>query len=689
MKFILTSPFAPAGDQPSAIKQLIAGIKGGVHDQVLLGVTGSGKTFTLANVIEKLQKPALIISHNKTLAAQLYQEFQSFFPTNAVSYFVSYYDYYQPEAYIPQTDTYIDKETQINDEIDKLRLAATTNLLTRNDTIIVASVSCIYNIGSPEEYERWVLPLHPGLSIDRDTLFDRLLDLRYERADYGFTRSTFRVRGDVIDIFPAYQDTAVRLQIDGNTITKLIKLDPITGTAIEKIDLIAIYPAKHYIADPSSQKQVFATIRNDLQKQLVYLKSLGKEFEAHRLEQRVTYDLEMIETMGYVNGIENYSRYFDRRNPGDSPYTLLDFYQRTYGNDWILIIDESHMTIPQIRGMYAGDRSRKETLINYGFRLPAALDNRPMRFDEFLKVQPQTIYVSATPDEWELTRAQGAANSKFEIRNSKQVQTSGVVEQLVRPTGLIDPQIVIRPTEGQIDDLIVEIQKRVAIGQRVLVTTLTKKMAEDLTKFLLEKNTKVQYLHSDVETLARLDVLENLRLGQYDVIVGINLLREGLDLPEVSLVAILDADKQGFLRSSTALIQTMGRAARHINGMVIMYADSQTAAMKKAIGEVGRRRAVQLAYNKKHGITPAGVNKPIRQRVVEEVQDSKKLNIHRHVGSKEKDFDTSEEKLESLTPFDRDKLIKDLTTQMRFFARDLRFEDAARVRDKIQRLKEN
>jgi excinuclease ABC subunit B len=649
-KFKLVSPFAPTGNQPQAIEELLAGLGAGAKEQVLLGVTGSGKTFTIANVVAALQRPTLVISHNKTLAAQLYQEFRDFFPDNAVSYFVSYYDYYMPESYIPATDTYIEKETEINEEIDRLRLATTTNLLTRPDSLVVASVSCIYNIGSPKEYGHFVLELRQGMPIVRESILTRLVDLQYERNNYGFHRGAFRVRGDTIDLFPAYEDVGIRMVVENNKLVELAKFDPLTGKTLEKLDATMIYPAKHYMTDPMRYKDVFTQIRTDLAGRIAEFKKQGKLLEAQRIEQRVNFDLEMIGEMGFVNGIENYSRYFDNRNPGDPPYTLLDYFDEVAKNDWLLIIDESHMTMPQIRGMYQGDRSRKQTLIDYGFRLPAALDNRPLRFDEFLRRMPQTIYVSATPDEWEVSRA-------------------GVVEQLVRPTGLVDPKVTIKPTQGQIDDLLAEITTRVERKQRVLVTTLTKRMAEDLSKYLQERGMKVNYLHSDVVTLERSDILADLRGGKYDVIVGINLLREGLDLPEVSLVAILDADKEGFLRSKTSLIQTMGRASRHVAGQVIMYADDVTDSMKAAIEEVERRRAVQVTYNKKHAITPQSITKPIRRKLVEETEQKiKPLEI------------------ESMTPQDKKKYVKDLTRAMRQASRDLDFESAAKLRDLIAKI---
>jgi excinuclease ABC subunit B len=671
--FKLESSFKPTGDQPEAINNLTANLQKGVKEQVLLGVTGSGKTFTMANVIQKIQKPTLIISHNKTLAAQLYQEFRDFFPKNAVSYFVSYYDYYQPEAYIPQTDTYIEKETEINEEIDKLRLAATTNLLTRRDSIVVASVSCIYNIGSPKEYGNFILELMPGVKLTRESILERLIQLQYERSDYGFHRSTFRVRGDTIDVFPAYMDTSIRIVMEGSHIQTLEEIDPLTGKTLQILKSHVIYPAKHFMTDPRTYKSVFAQIEKDKDDQVKKFKKTGKLIEAQRIEQKVTYDLEMIQEMGYVNGIENYSRYFDGRKPGDPPNTLLDYYREVVGDDWLLIIDESHMTVPQIRGMYNGDRSRKQTLIDYGFRLPSALDNRPLRSEEFERIMPATVYVSATPSEYEISRAQTSAAEK----KSK----NGVVEQLIRPTGLVDPVVSIRPVKGQVMDLHEEIQKRVDKKQRVLVTTLTKQMAEDLADYLEQKGIKVHYLHSEVLTLERTDILADLRSGTYDVIVGVNLLREGLDLPEVSLVAILDADKEGFLRSKTSLVQTMGRAARHEYGEVILYADRETDSIKYALSEVARRREIQLAYNKKHKITPRGIQKPIRDRLVEkEMQEQKE----RQSTAELLGLDT--EAIEAMTPMDRKKVVDKLTQAMRAASRDLDFEFAARVRDFIAKL---
>lgn len=673
VKFKLKSSYKPTGDQPKAIEELLRGIKDKKDHQVLLGVTGSGKTFTMANIIEATQRPTLIISHNKTLAAQLYQEFREFFPENAVSYFVSYYDYYQPEAYIPQSDTYIEKETDINEELDRLRLAATTNLLTRRDVIVVASVSCIYNLGSPVEYGRSILELIEKAPIPRETVIERLTQLQYERSDFGFHRGTFRVRGDTIDIFPAYDEIAVRVVFGPSRIEKLERIHPLTGKVLASQGValqeqsFVIYPAKHYIADLRDQADTFTQIRNDLAVRLKELKKQGKALEAHRLEQRVNYDLEMIEQVGYVNGIENYSRYFDGRSPGQAPYSLLDFFNEPHKKDWLMIIDESHMTIPQIRGMYNGDRARKETLINYGFRLPAAFDNRPLRFEEFLERMPQTLYTTATPNEWEIEKSK-----------------KNIVEQLIRPTGLVDPEITIRPTKGQVDDLIVEIKKRVEKHERVLVTTLTKRMAEDLAAYLKDQEIKVHYLHSEVLTLDRTDILADLRRGTYDVIVGINLLREGLDLPEVTLVAILDADKEGFLRSDTTLIQTMGRAARNVGGEVIMYADKITGSMDRAIKEVNRRREIQTKYNKENGITPTTIEKPIRDQLVE--REDKADWVDAELRPLLSEFGVPD--VDKLTPMDRKRVIKRLEKEMREAAAMLEFEAAAQIRDKIAEISE-
>lgn len=695
MNFKLKAPYTPTGDQPRAIEKLTKGLKDGLKHQVLLGVTGSGKTFTLAKTIEKVQRPTLVISHNKTLAAQLYQEFKEFFPENSVSYFVSYYDFYQPEAYIPHTDTYIEKETQINEEIDKLRLAATANLLTRKDSLVVASVSCIYNLGNPKEYGKFVLEVAVGVKVQRKDIIKRLLDLQYERSDYGFHRSTFRIRGNNIDIFLAYEQNALRIETDLEKIIKMEKIDPMTGKTVEVMDKFTVYPAKHYITE-TSEKSVFAQIRNDLDKQVRHFKENSQIIEAHRINQKVNYDLEMIEEMGYVNGIENYSRYFDQRRPGDPPYSLMDYFREPYGDDWLLVIDESHMTLPQIRGMYNGDRSRKQTLINYGFRLPSALDNRPLKFDEFMDRIPQTIYMSATPNLWEMDLANLSAKKAG-------TQYNGITEQLIRPTGIVDPVIGIKKTKNQLVDLIGEIIKRKKNKERVLVTTLTKRMAEDLSKFLEtgeylkqkefsalieEELPKVHYLHSDIQTLERSDILDDLRLGNYDCLIGINLLREGLDLPEVSLVAILDADKEGFLRSETSLIQTMGRAARHIKGEVIMYADNMTKSMQNAINEINRRRTLQLAYNQKHNLTATSIIKPIRDKLVLKEEETDKVLdkiLERTQGFK----NLLDIKSESLTPYDSKKIVKKLETEMKEAASGLNFELAAALRDKIKEIKNN
>lgn len=668
--FKLHSPYKPTGDQPQAIENLVKNLSSDIQHQVLLGVTGSGKTFTMANVIAAYQKPTLIISHNKTLAAQLYQEFKEYFPENAVSYFVSYYDYYQPEAYIPKTDTYIEKETDINEEIDKLRLQATTNLLTRPDTIVISSVSCIYNLGSPVEYGKTILELGEGLKLSRNQIITRLNQLQYSRSDYDFRRSTFRVRGDIIDVFPAYEDTAVRIHLSSDKILKLEKFHSLSGEIIPpgSYHSLVIYPAKHYIANSDIMSWAFSQIQVDLEARENSLKSEGKLLEAHRLHQKVTYDLEMIREVGYVNGIENYSRYFDGRKPGDPPYSLLDYFPK----DYLLIIDESHITVPQIRGMYHGDQSRKQTLIDYGFRLPSALDNRPLNFTEFQRRMGKTVYTSATPNDWEIS-----------------LSGKHVIEQLIRPTGLVDPEIQILPTKGQIPSLISQISTRTSHGQRVLVTTLTKRMAEDLSTYLEEQGIKVHYLHSDIDTLKRLDVLSDLRSGVSDVVVGINLLREGLDLPEVSLVAILDADKEGFLRSKTSLIQTMGRAARHIEGTVIMYADNITGSMKEAVEEVKRRRKIQIRYNRKHGITPRSITKPIREAIVDRTeQEPVRLDPRQILKGKVLDAsDVDMDRVNQLPPSDLTKLLRLLTKQMQVAAKNLDFELATKLRDKINQIR--
>jgi len=657
MEFKLVSKFKPTGDQPQAIEKLTCNLKNSAKHQVLVGVTGSGKTFTMANAIANINRPTLVISHNKTLAAQLYQEFRDFFPNNAVSYFVSYYDYYQPEAYVPQTDTYIEKEVEINEEIDKLRLSATTNLLTRKDVIVVASVSCIYNLGSPVEYGKFVLELKTGVKLSQKQIIDRLADLQYDRNEYSFDRGSFRIRGETIDVFPAYIDSGLRIECSEDKVKKISELNPLTGEIISNLKSTVIYPAKHYMTDPKTYSNVFPKIKEDLAIRVKELKSLGKLLEAQRIEQRTNFDLEMIQEVGYANGIENYSRYFDGRNPGEPPYTLLDYF-RSCSSDFLCIIDESHMTVPQLRGMYNGDRARKETLIDYGFRLPSALDNRPLKFEELMRRLNQIIYVSATPNDYELSLA----------------ASSHISEQLIRPTGLVDPQVVIKPTKGQIDDLILQIKQRVDKKQRVLITTLTKRMAEELASYLEERGTKVSYLHSDIETLDRQDVLDKLRHGEYDVVVGINLLREGLDLPEVSLVAILDADKEGFLRSKTSLIQTMGRAARNVDSEVIMYADTKTKSMEEAIKEVNRRREVQLQYNKKHNITPKSIEKTIRARLVEKGED------------KNSDYFWKLENKEVLLPDEKVELIKRLRKDMLSAAKIFDFETAALLRDRIKSL---
>ena len=666
--FSLKSAFKPTGDQPQAIEKLVAGVKMGLKNQVLLGVTGSGKTFTIANVIEKLQLPTLIISHNKTLAGQVYQEFRDFFPENAVSYFVSYYDYYQPEAYIPTTDTYIEKEAQINELIDKLRLQSTTNIMTRSDVIVVASVSCIYNIGSSAEYGKFILELFLNLKIDIKTIGKRLIELQYQRSEFEFKRGTFRIRGNRIDIYPAYEDFGYSVTLENNLIKKIEKFEPVSGKQVanNKVPMtkLIIYPAKHYLTDPKIFGSVEKEIRHDLKIESDILKKQGKLAEAERLIRKVNYDMEMLKEVGYVNGIENYSRYFDGRKIGDAPYSLINYFQKQYGDDWLLIIDESHMTIPQIRGMYNGDFSRKKTLVDFGFRLKAAFDNRPLKFDEFYPLGKKIIYLSATPDEWEMEKS----------------KTNGIVEQLVRPTGIIDPEIFIRPAKTEIQDLILEIDKRIKKKERILVTTLTKKTAEDLSTYLKEKNIKSAYLHSDVKTLERSDILDKLRKNDFDVLIGVNLLREGLDLPEVSLVVILDADREGFLRSITSLIQTMGRAARNITGQVIFYADVMTKSINQAISEINRRREYQSAYNKKHHITPKTIIKPFRDKIAEyDIKVGNERTVNDNFLNTLKD--------ESLTPYDKKKLIKKLEKEMRQQAENLNFELAIKIRDKVKELK--
>jgi len=656
MDFKLVAPFQPTGDQPEAIRQLVDGIQRGLRHQVLLGATGTGKTYTIASLIEITQKPALVMAHNKTLAAQLYAEFHEFFPENAVEYFVSYYDYYQPEAYVPRHDLYIEKETEINEEIERLRLAATTALMSRRDVIIVASVSCIYGLGNPEEYGKGVVNLRVGEVTRRNALIRQLVDGQYQRNDIELRHGTFRVRGDTLEIIPAYEDKrGIRITFFGDEVERLMEFSPLTGEILDEPDHVDIYPAKHYLAQEDKMKEAIADIEQELAEREALFKEQGKLLEAQRIEQRTRYDLEMLREVGYCSGIENYSRHFDRRAPGTHPWTLIDFLP----SDYLLVLDESHMTVPQINGMYKGDRSRKETLVEYGFRLPSALDNRPLKFAEFEQVMGYTVYTSATPGPYEMKRA------------------DQVVEQIIRPTGLVDPQIEVRPVKGQIDDLVKEIRARVEVGQRVLVTTLTKRMAEDLADYLMELGIKVHYLHSEVETLERIGILRDLRLGVFDVVVGINLLREGLDLPEVSLVAILDADKEGFLRSGTALIQTTGRAARHVDGKVLMYADRITDSMKRAIDETDRRRAKQVAYNETHGIVPASIMKAVRDltdqmmpRALAESRGEYKVKGPRGLAKNE-----------------LQRVIAEMGKQMEEAAKNLEFEKAAVLRDQIYELR--
>ncbi|HHU29668.1 MAG: excinuclease ABC subunit UvrB [Bacillota bacterium] len=647
--FKLKSSYRPQGDQPRAIEQLAEGINRGLKHQTLLGVTGSGKTFTMVNVIERVGRPTLVIAHNKTLAAQLCSEFREFFPDNAVEYFVSYYDYYQPEAYIPHTDTYIEKDAYINDEIEKLRHSATSALFERRDVIIVASVSAIYGLGSPDKYREQVVSLRTGMEKTRDEVIRQLVAIQYERNDINLERSRFRVRGDVLEIYPAYYtERAVRVEFFGDEIERIREFDTLTGDVLCEREHVAIFPASHFVTPRDILEEAIVDIRLELEERLAVLRKENKLLEAQRLEQRTKFDLEMMSELGYCSGIENYSRHLDRRPPGSRPYTLLDYFPR----DYLLLIDESHRTLPQIRGMYAGDRSRKEILVDYGFRLPSALDNRPLTFAEFENLVSQVVYVSATP-------------GPYELEHSEQV-----VEQIIRPTGLVDPEVIVRPVKGQIDDLYGEIRERVAKRERVLVTTLTKRMAEDLTDYLRELGLKVRYLHSEINTLERMEIIRDLRLGVFDVLVGINLLREGLDLPEVSLVAILDADKEGFLREKRSLIQTIGRAARNINGKVIMYADTVTESMRRAISETERRRRLQMEYNKKYNITPATVRKAVRE-VIEAT---------RHV-NKELPVYLDREKLKSLGADQFKKVLENLEKDMKEAARNLEFERAAELRD--------
>ena len=654
-EFKLKAPYKPTGDQPQAIAELVKGFKEGNQCQTLLGVTGSGKTFTMANVIQQLQKPTLVIAHNKTLAAQLYGEFKEMFPDNAVEYFVSYYDYYQPEAYVPSSDTYIAKDSAINDEIDKLRLSATSSLSERKDVIIVSSVSCIYGIGSPKDYQNMIISLRPGMEKDRDEVARELIDIQYDRNDMDFHRGTFRVRGDVLEIFPAdYTDTAVRVEFFGDEIDRITEINVLTGEIKCQLNHIAIFPASHYVVPMEQIKKAAIHIEEELEERVTYFKSEDKLLEAQRISERTNFDMEMLKETGFCSGIENYSRHLSGLEPGQAPYTLMDY----FGDDYLIIVDESHKTVPQIRGMYAGDRSRKTTLVDYGFRLPSALDNRPLNFEEFESKIDQILFVSATPGEYE---------EQHELLRA---------EQIIRPTGLLDPMVEVRPVEGQIDDLVSEVNKEVEKGNKILITTLTKRMAEELTDYMKDLGIRVKYLHSDIDTLERTQIIRDMRLNVFDVLVGINLLREGLDIPEITLVAILDADKEGFLRSETSLIQTIGRAARNVEGHVIMYADVMTDSMKMAINETMRRRSVQEEYNKEHHITPQTVKKAVRDLI----------SISKSVAETEEKL---EKDPESMSRKELEKLIKEVEKKMRKAAADLNFEAAAGLRDKMVELKKN
>jgi excinuclease ABC subunit B len=653
-EFKVEAPFQPTGDQPDAIDQLVEGIRKNYKHQTLLGVTGSGKTYTVAKIVEQIQKPTLVLAPNKTLAAQLYSEFKEFFPNNAVEYFVSYYDYYQPEAYIPRSDTYVEKESMLNEEIEKLRLSATRSLFERPDVLIVASVSCIYGLGSPDEYGEVVLTLKVGEERRRDRILRHLTEIQYERNDTNFIRGRFRVRGDVLELFPAYEDVAVRIEFFGDEIERMTEIDPLTGEVLGKRQRLDIYPAKHWVTTQQRLSRAIELIEDELQERLQVLEADGKLLEAARLKQRTNFDIEMLRETGFCSGVENYSRHLAGRAAGDQPWTLMDYLPE----DYLLVVDESHVALPQVRGMFAGDRSRKQVLVDYGFRLPSALDNRPLTFAEFEREINQALFVSATPGPYEYEHSQA------------------IVEQVIRPTGLLDPQISVRPTKGQIDDLLAEIHKRVEKGQRVLVTTLTKKMAEDLADYMQELSIKVHYLHSEIDTIERVEILRDLRLGIYDVVVGINLLREGLDLPEVSLVAILDADKEGFLRSEGSLIQTIGRAARHIEGSVIMYADTVTKSMQRAIDETNRRRKLQTAFNESHNITPRGIKKDVKTL-------SDRIKAMSGANAEALDGKSVSVALAGIPKEEALRLIKDLESQMRAAAKQLEFEKAAQLRDQI------
>lgn len=668
--FTLKSDLKPQGDQPEAIASIINGLDRGEKYQTLLGVTGSGKTYTMAKLIEHVNKPTLIISHNKTLAAQLYSEFLEFFPDNAVHYFVSYYDYYQPEAYIPRTDTYIEKDSSVNEEIDRLRNAATSALLSRKDTLIIASVSCIYGLGDPEDYGQMAIEIIKGENRKRDKLLRRLTDIQYERNDKNFERGTFRARGDILDIFPSYEELGVRIEFFGDIVEKMKIINPLTGEIVKNIQKTIIFPAKHFVTPKEKMEKAITQIKEEMTKRVEHFRKKSQFLEAERIEQRTNFDMEMFQEIGYCSGIENYSRYLTSREEGEPPPTLLDYYP----DDFLLLVDESHMTIPQVRGMYRGDRSRKETLVEYGFRLPSALDNRPLKFPEFETHIKQIVFVSATPGSYEITKSTDSKvmdAAEYYLEKAKGHRFTNIAEQVIRPTGLLDPVVEVRPSEGQIDDLIDEIRSVVAKKQRVLVTTLTKRMAEELASYLAEVKIRVKYLHSEIHTLDRPEILRDLRLGEYDVLVGINLLREGLDLPEVSLVAILDADKEGFLRSEQALIQTIGRAARHVEGKVLMYADNVTGSMERAISETDRRRKIQEEYNRKNKITP----QTIKKRIADSIHVEEKASI-------------SEFHLENIPKDEVARLLKDLERKMNFAANNLEFEKAASLRDQIAEIRQ-